>query len=81
MYRRMTFIGVSMIVFMLAARKALLLSGADWEYAAFIILYFVIIKSANVLDSTELNMIGDIRKAIRYNIRLRIPQAIKSLAS
>ena len=82
MYRRMTLVGIFIIVFMLAARKALLLSGAGWEYAAFVIVYFFgTIKAANVLDSTELNMIGEIRKAIRYNIRLLIPQALKSLAS
>lgn len=81
MYRKMTLVCISIIVFMLAARKALLLSGAGWEYAAFVVLYFVIIKAANVLDSTELNMIGEIKKAIRYNIRIFIPQALKSLAS
>ena len=81
MYRRVTLVGTSIIVFMLAARKALLLSGAGWEYAAFVIVYFVIIKAANVMDSTELNMISEIRKVIRYNIRIRIPQALKSLAS
>ena len=37
MYRRVTLVGTSIIVFMLAARKALLLSGAGWEYAAFVI--------------------------------------------
>ncbi|AKB38093.1 Heteropolysaccharide repeat unit export protein [Methanosarcina siciliae C2J] len=81
MYRRMNLVGIFIIVFMLAARKALLLSGAGWEYAVFVIVYFGTIKAANVLDSTELNMIGEIRKAIRYNIRILIPQALKSLAS
>jgi hypothetical protein len=81
MYRRMTLVGIFIIVFMLAARKALLLSGAGWEYVSFIIVYFGTIKAANVLDSTELNMISEIRKTIRYNIRIRIPQALKSLAS
>jgi hypothetical protein len=70
-----------MIVLMLAARKALLLSGADWEYAAFIVGYFFIIQRAKVLDRTEINMIGEIRKSIQYNISLHIPQALKSLAS
>jgi O-antigen/teichoic acid export membrane protein len=81
MYRKVTLVGIFIIVFMLAARKALLLSGAGWEYAAFVIVYFVIIKAANVMDSTELNMIGEIRKAIRYNISILIPQVLKSLAS
>jgi O-antigen/teichoic acid export membrane protein len=81
MYGRVTLVGISIIVFMLATRKALLLSGAGWEYVFFVIVYFGTIKAANVLDSTELNMISEIRKTIRYNIRIRIPQALKSLAS
>ena len=81
MYRRVSLICVFMIVLMLAARKALLLSGADWEYAAFIVGYFFIVQRAKVLDRTEINMIGEIRKSIQYNISLHIPQALKSLAS
>src|SRR5674476_688470 len=57
MYRKLTIISAFMVVSMLAARKALLLSGANWEYAAFVIVYFVIIRYANVLDNAELNMI------------------------
>jgi O-antigen/teichoic acid export membrane protein len=80
MYRKLTIICAFMVVSMLAAKQALLLSGANWEYAAFVVFYFVIIRYANVLDKTELNMIREIRKSIRYNIDIRIPQAIKSLA-
>jgi len=70
-----------MVVSMLAARKALLLSGANWEYAAFVIVYFVIIRYANMLDNTEMNMIKEIGKSIRYKIDIRILQALKALAS
>jgi hypothetical protein len=68
-----------MIVSMLAAKKAYLLSGANWEYAAFVIVYFVIIRYANVLDNTELNMIKEIVNSIRYNIDIRILRCLKRL--
>jgi O-antigen/teichoic acid export membrane protein len=80
MYRRLTIISVFMVVSMLAARKALLLSGANWEYAAIIIVYFVIIRYANVLDNAELDMILEIGKSVRYKIDIRILQARKALA-
>jgi O-antigen/teichoic acid export membrane protein len=73
MYRRLTLINIFIVLFMLAARKALLLTGASWEYAAFIILYFAIIQYANILDENEKNIVGEIRKNIRYTIGVRIP--------
>jgi O-antigen/teichoic acid export membrane protein len=76
-YRRLTFIGILMVASMLAARKALLLTGANWEYAAFIILYFVVVLYANILDENELSIIGEIRKEIWYNIGVRIPHLLR----
>jgi O-antigen/teichoic acid export membrane protein len=76
-YRKLTFIGIFMVVSMLAARKALLLTGASWEYAAFIILYYAIVEHAKILDENEMNIIGKIRKDIRYNISIRIPHIFK----
>jgi hypothetical protein len=76
-YRRLTLIGIFMVVSMLAARKALLLTGASWEYAAFLILYFAIVAYAKILDENEMNIIGEIRKDIRYNIGVRIPHIFK----
>jgi hypothetical protein len=81
MYRKLTLIGAFMVVSMLAARNALLLTGTTWEYVAFVIVYFLIVQRAKVLDKTEIKMIGEIRKTIRYNIGIRIPQALKTLAS
>ena len=81
MYRKLTLIGAFIVVSMLAARNALLLSGATWEYVAFVVVYFLIVRRAKVLDQTEIKMIGEIRKTIRYNISIRVPQAIKTLAS
>jgi O-antigen/teichoic acid export membrane protein len=73
MYRRLTLINIFIVLFMLAARKALLLTGASWEYAAFIILYFAIIQYANILDENEKNIVGEIKKGIWNTIGVRIP--------
>lgn len=76
-YRRLTFMGILMIAIMLTARKALLLTGANWEYAVFIILYFAIILFANILDQNELNIISEIRKDIWSYIGLRMPHLLR----
>jgi len=81
MYRKLTLIVVLIVGSMLAAKNAHLLTGATWEYAAFIVGYFLIVHRAKILDNTEMKMIGEIRKNIRYNISLHIPQALKTLAS
>jgi O-antigen/teichoic acid export membrane protein len=81
MYRKLTLIVIFVIGAMLAARNAHLLTGATWEYAVFIVGYFAIVHRAKVMDNTEMMMIGEIRKAIRYNISLRIPEKLKTLAS
>jgi O-antigen/teichoic acid export membrane protein len=81
MYRKLTCIVVLMVGAMLAVKSVHLLTGAAWEYAVFIVGYFTIIHRANVLDSTEIQMLGEIRKALRLNIRLHIPEAIKTLAA
>ena len=79
-YKRLTVIGILMVASMLAARKALLLTGANWEYAAFIILYFAIVMYANILDKAELNMIIEILKSVWYVVEIRIRRALKTLA-
>lgn len=76
-YRRLTVISILMVATMLTARKALMLTGANWEYAAFIILYFAVILYARILDQNELNIIGEIRKEIWYNIGVRIPHLLR----
>lgn len=81
MYRRSTLIVIFIVGSMLAARNAHLLTGATWEYAAFISGYFLIVHQAKILDNTEMKMIGEIRKSIRYNVSLRIPEALKTLTS
>lgn len=80
-YRRLTFIDIFMVVAMFSAGKALLLTGTNLEYTAFIIVYFVIIRYANVLDDAEMDMARKISKSIRYNIDIHILQALKALAS
>jgi O-antigen/teichoic acid export membrane protein len=81
MYRKLSIICAIMVVSMLVAKDALLLSGTNWECAAFVIAYFVIIRYANVLDNTEIYIIIEIREYIRYNIDIRIPQTLKVLTS
>ncbi|HEY3361461.1 MAG TPA: flippase [Methanosarcina sp.] len=83
MYRKLSLIGVFMVMSMLAAKNALLLSGVTWEdmYIVFVAVYFLIVQRAKVLDKTEIKIIGEIRKTILYNIGVRVPQAIKTLAS
>lgn len=80
-YKKLTFIVVCLVGFMLAAKNTHLLTGAPWEYAAFIIGYFLIVHRARILDNTEMKMISEIRKDIRYNISLRIPEPLKTLSS
>ncbi|HII92173.1 MAG TPA: flippase [Methanosarcina sp.] len=79
MYRKLTFIVTLMVGAMLAARNAHLLTGSLWEYAAFIIGYFLIVNHAKILDNTEIEMIGEIRKNFKYRISLRIPEPFKTL--
>ena len=81
MYRRLTFIVILVVGFMLAAKNVHLLTGATWEYAAFIVGYFLIVHRAKILDNTEMNMIGEIRKTIKHKISLCVPEAFKTLAS
>jgi len=80
MYRKLTLIVVLIVGSMLEAKNVHLLTGATWEYAAFIVGYFLIVHRAKILDNTEMKMISEIRKNIRYNISLRIPQALKTLS-
>ncbi|MDQ1280058.1 MAG: hypothetical protein QG670_1320, partial [Thermoproteota archaeon] len=61
-------------------RNALLLSGATWEYIGFVIVYFLIVQRTKILDESEIKMIGEIRKTIRYNIGTHIPQSLKTVA-
>jgi O-antigen/teichoic acid export membrane protein len=81
MYRKLTIICAFMVVSVLVAKDILLLSGAVWECAAFIIAYFVIIKHANILDEAEIKMIAEIRKTIRYDIRVHLPEALRMHAT
>lgn len=80
-YRKLTLIVVLIVVSMLEAKNVHLLTGATWEYAAFIVGYFLIVHRAKILDNTEMKMISEIRKNIRYNISLRIPAPLKTFAS
>ena len=81
MYRKLTVICAFLVVSMLVVKDALLLSGASWEFAAFVVAYFLIIQYAKLLDETEIKMIAEIRKSIRYNISIHIPQALKIRAA
>lgn len=81
MYKKLTLIVILIVGSMLAAKNAHLLTGATWEYVIFIVGYFLIVHRAKILDNTEMKMIGEIRKSLRYNIRLHIPKALKALAS
>ncbi|MCO5382956.1 MAG: polysaccharide biosynthesis C-terminal domain-containing protein [Methanosarcina barkeri] len=80
MYRKLTLVCIFMVVSMLAARNALLLSGATWEYIGFVIVYFLIVQRTKILDESEIKMIGEVRKTIRYNIGTHIPQSLKTVA-
>ena len=77
LYMKLTFICAFMVVSMLIAKDALLLSGSSWECAAFVIAYLLIIRHAKVLDEAEIKMIAEILKAIRYNISIHIPLALR----
>lgn len=81
MYKKLTFIVVFLMGAMLAAKSAHLLTGSLWEYAAFIGGYFLIVHKARILDNSEIKMVGEIRKNIRYNISLHIPEPFKTLAA
>jgi O-antigen/teichoic acid export membrane protein len=81
MYRRLTLIVIFVIGSMLAAKNVHLLTGSTWEYAAFIVGYFLIVHRAKILDNTEMKMIEEIRKTIKYKISLCVPEAFKTLAS
>ncbi|WP_292389998.1 flippase [Methanosarcina sp. UBA5] len=80
-YRKLTLIVFLIVVSMLEAKNIHLLTGATWEYAAFIVGYFLIVHRARILDNNEMKMISEIRKNIRYNISLHIPEPLKTLAS
>ncbi|AKB78417.1 Heteropolysaccharide repeat unit export protein [Methanosarcina horonobensis HB-1 = JCM 15518] len=77
MYRKLTFICAFIVASMLATREAIPLSGEAWEYAAFVLVYFFVIQYANILDKSEVSMIGEIQKDIRYNLGVRIPNILK----
>lgn len=77
MYRKLTLVCIFMTICMLVVKEVFLLSGAVWEYAAFILVYLAIIQYAKILDKTEISMISEIRKNFRYNVRIYIPQALK----
>ena len=81
MYRRLTLIVVLVVGSMLAAKNVHLLTGATWEYTAFIVGYFLIVHRAKILDNTEMKMIGEIRKTVKYKISLCVPEALKTLTS
>jgi O-antigen/teichoic acid export membrane protein len=81
MYRKLTFICAFMVVSVLVAKDALLLTGASWEFAAFVAAYFLIVRHAKLLDESEIKMIAEIRKSIQYNISLHIPQALRIRAA
>jgi O-antigen/teichoic acid export membrane protein len=73
MYRRLTFIGAILVLCMLAASRVLPISGASWEYATFMIVYFLAIRYAKVIDDMEMDMVKDIKKAVLQNINIRLP--------
>lgn len=81
MYRKLTLVCAVMTAAMLAAKEVIPLSGAAWEYAIFIIAYFVIVHYAKILDKTEVSMISEIRKTIRHNVSTHIPEKLKTLTS
>lgn len=81
MYRRLTLIVIFVVGSMLAAKNVHLLTGSTWEYAAFIVGYFLIVHRAKILDNTEVKMIEEIRKTIKYKISHCVPEAFKTLAS
>lgn len=58
--QKITVIGVLMIAIMLTAREALMLRGVNWEFVAFIVLYFKVIQYARILDENEMDIIGEI---------------------
>ena len=79
MYRKLTLVCAGMTAAMVVAKEVIPLSGAIWEYAVFIIAYITVVHYANILDKTEVSMLGEIRKAVRQNISVRIPQTIRTL--
>ncbi|MPM40546.1 hypothetical protein SDC9_87190 [bioreactor metagenome] len=79
MYRKLTLVCAGMTATMVVAKEVIPLSGAVWEYAVFIVAYITVVHYANILDKTEVSMLGEIRKAVRQNISVRVPQAIRTL--
>jgi len=78
MYRRLSLIGAVLVVGMLIAREMLPLSGASWEYAAFMVVYFVALRYGKVLDETEMDMVNGIKKTIVQNMSILLSQALKT---
>ena len=78
MYRRLTLIGAVLVAGMLAAREMLPLSGTGWEYASFMVVYFVAIRYAKVFDETETDMVNGIKKTIVQNMSILLSQALKT---
>lgn len=79
MYRRLTLIGIVLVVSMLVINEVLSLSGSSWQYAAFMVVYFMAIRYAKVLDDLELDMVSGIKRSILQNINVRLPQALKAI--
>lgn len=81
MYRKVTMICIGIVVCMLIAKSEFLIPNVIWEYSFFIATYFLILSRAEIMDSTEINMLGEIRERIRYNVNILIPKAFKSFES
>lgn len=77
MYRKLTAICAIMVVSVLTVNNVLLLSGASWECAAFVVAYFLIVQHSNLFDEAEIKMITEIWNNIRQKVNLQLSQAFR----
>lgn len=77
MYRKLTAICAIMVVSVLTVNNVLMLSGASWECAAFVVVYFLIVQHSNLLDEAEIKMITEICNNIRQKVNLQLSQVLR----
>jgi hypothetical protein len=66
-----------MVVSVLIVKNVLLLSGASWECAAFVVAYFLIVRHANLLEEAEIKMLSEIWNTIKQNINFQISHVLR----
>jgi O-antigen/teichoic acid export membrane protein len=71
-YKRLTMICVFLIVAMLVIKSVFSLTGTGLECTAFILVYFAIIRYANILDKNEIEILSNSLSDIHDNASNKI---------